>query len=148
MALQPGVGTLLSVSASLPLTETQTAYGAITYTPVGKVESVGAGGKSRQEITFIDLESGEEEVFGGSISYGSRSVGIGEVLDDAGQLILEAAFNGNSKVAVEIGRPDGSLRYFTARVMAFNDQGFTANAVIKLEVALRQVTAEIDVEAP
>lgn len=148
MAIQPGVGTLLSVSASLPATETSTAYGAITYTPVGKVESVGAGGKSRQEITFIDLETGEEEVFGGSVSYGSRSIGIGEVLDDAGQVILEAAFTGNSKVAIEIERPDGSLRYFTARVMSFNDQGFTANDIVRLEVALRQVTAEIDVAAP
>ena len=148
MSIQPGVGTLLSVSASLPLTETATAYGAITYTPVGKVESVGAGGKSRQEITFIDLETGEEEVFGGSVSYGSRSIGIGEVLADAGQVILEAAFTGNSKVAIEIERPDGSLRYFTARVMSFNDQGFTANDIVRLEVALRQVTAEIDVAAP
>ena len=114
-------GTTLAISASAPSAETATGFGAVTYTDIGEIVSVGEYGASSNLVTNNPLNDRKTYKFKGSYNNGSLSMNLAKDVDDAGQVILAAAASptNDADYTFEVTLSDGSIEYFTAKVMSY-----------------------------
>lgn len=130
-------GTTVSVSAASPATYNVAGYGALTYTAVGEVESVGEFGGTATVTQFTPLGTGVVKKYKGSIDYGQMAMVVGRLLSDDGQEALKAGFDGANRYiehSFKIVDSDGSIIYFTGMVASFSNQVNDANSVTKVSV--------------
>lgn len=130
-------GTTVSVAAASPATYNVAGYGALTYTAVGEVESVGEFGGSATVTQFTPLGTGVVKKFKGSIDYGQMALVVGRLLSDDGQELLKDGFDGTKRYAehsFKIVDSDGSIIYFTGMIASFSNQVNDANSVTKVSV--------------
>lgn len=127
------VGTVLSVSVTLPTTETLAGFEALTYTPVGLVSEVPEFGTQQAIATFTPLSTGITLKRGGSIDNGDLSVPMALTGAEAGETILRTRAQGapttDKRVAVRIALANGDFVYFVAFVNAFRFIPGNADAV-------------------
>lgn len=124
-------GTGLAISASAPTTQDNAGYGALSYTEISNVESLGGFGASTEVTTFQPLR-GSQQKHKGPTNYGALNPTIALDDADAGQALLSAASEptNSSLYAVRVTKPDGSLRYFQARVFGMPETIAAANSMI------------------
>jgi len=126
------VETKLYVSHSVPATYTLAGFGALSYTEVGDVASLGEFGGSAQIQQFTPLATGIVKKRKGSIDYGTAAATIGRVAGDAGQGILKEGFDGDNAYDVhsfKVVAGDGSLAFFTGMIGSFTRNIGDANTV-------------------
>lgn len=126
------VETKLYVSQSLPATYTLAGFGALSFTEVGDVSSLGEFGGSAQITQFIPLATGIVNKRKGSIDYGTAAATIGRVAGDAGQGILKEGFDGTNAYdahSFKVVGGDGSLVFFTGMIGSFTRNIGDANTV-------------------
>lgn len=110
------IGTTLGVSASAPATYDASGYGALTFTTVGGVSSIGEFGASFEQVTHVDLDDGETQKDYGTKNAGDPSVVYRIIPSDAGQGILETAEGALNKISIKVTRPNGLIQYAQAIV--------------------------------
>lgn len=110
-------GTGLAISAGIPATQTVAGYEALVYTEVGNVSNIGGLGPTTGVVPFQPLK-GAEQKHKGPTSYGSLNPNLLQDDTDAGQTLMAAASEpeNNALYAFRVTKPDGSLRFFQARV--------------------------------
>ncbi len=106
------IGSTLSVSAAKPATEDASGYGALTWTEVGKVVSIGELGDEAEDIAFDVLKTGRKNHVNGVKDIGDVPVTIEYDVSDAGQVIITAGNNGNTTHSFRITDTDGENWYF------------------------------------
>ena len=106
------IGTILSVSASLPATEDVAGYGALTFTEVTGVATVPELGAEYEVVRHVDVKDGITRKGHGAVDYGGGTVVYRVVESDAGQGILETAMDGKDTISFQVERPSGLLEYF------------------------------------
>lgn len=147
MAIQTSAGTTLSISASLPNSETATAYGAITFTPIGEITNVPEYGKSFAEVTALTLGNRKTRKAKGSYNNGTITVQLLRDTADAGQAVLIAALESDDNYAFEVELQDGTIQYFSGKVMSYTtnvggtDQYIGASATIGIDTDIIEVAA-------
>lgn len=118
-AIEPATGTTYAVCATLPATYDGAGYGAtsLTYSAVGKSQDFPEFGLDRAVGKFNPI-SGDIEKFDGSPDYGGGDWTIGDVLGDAGQVILKAATESTTRahITVKVTRPDTAIAYLDVLV--------------------------------
>ena len=114
-------GTTLSISAALPATYDAAGYGAVgmTYTAVGEVEDHSGHGVTANVSKFTPVDTSVVAKVKGSKDYGSKTLKIGNIASDAGQIILKAASESNAHYSVKITYADGESHYLDVLVSKF-----------------------------
>ena len=131
-------GTLFAISAGLPATYDATGYAALTYTTVGEVEDIGSEDATKATQQFTPIATSVVTKVPGPIDYGKRTVVLGHLPSDAGQVLMKAAFKSNNRYSVKITFPDTEVRYYDVLVTKFGTSGGKAGE-------LARVTSEIDI---
>lgn len=133
------VGTTISVVKATPATYDAAGFGALTFVAIGEVESLGEFGGKTQLTNFIPLNSGIVKKLKGSTDYGTASMVIGLLDNDAGQVIIKEGFDGAGQYNIhsfKVVASDGSVTFFTAYVTSFVITTGGANDVRKASCEL------------
>jgi hypothetical protein len=142
-------GSKLAISAGIPTAQTSVAYKLLTYTTVGGLESIGGFGATTEVVTFTPLD-GAVEKYKGPTNYGQLSPTMKVDDADAGQALIQtfSAPTNSDQCAVRVTKPDGSLRFFQARVFGFPETIGAANSMITAAPAIEINTAVVKEPAP
>lgn len=132
--INSAAGATLAISASLPATYDASGYGAttITYTAVGEVENFGSHGVTSAVTEFTPVDTSVVTKVKGSKNYGTKSLTIGSIPGNAGQVILAAASESTARYSVKITYPDTSIQYFDVLVSKYEQQDGAVNDIQKL----------------
>lgn len=105
--LQTMLGATLAISATLPLTYDAAGYAStlVAYTAVGQVEDYGEHGGQANVSKFTPVDTGTITKSKGSKDYGKLDLMIGSVRSDAGQKIIDAAFESTNHYSVKMTYP-------------------------------------------
>ena len=127
MAAISYIGATLGVSVAVPATVDAAGFGALTYTAVGAMISIGETGDESEDIT-IPLLAGRTLHVNGAKDGGSRDFAYQYEIADAGQILLRANTNNNTDVSFRITDPDGKIEYFYGRVAGAKRSERTSSA--------------------
>lgn len=134
-------GIMFSLSATLPDTYDAAGYQStdIVWTEVGEVEDVGGEDATKSVTPFIPVKTGDTTKVPGSIDYGKRTITLGHLPGDAGQVLMQSLFrNKTARASVKLEFPDGELRFLHVIVTKFGMTGGKAGEVAR-------ITSEIDI---
>lgn len=139
--LQPGLGSKMSISSTLPNDQLLATYQALSWVDVGHLEDVPEYGPAHDVVTFVDLETGNTAKYHGALNNGSLTIPVGYDVDDAGQEDLIDALGARTRIAFRIQRPDGSADFFQGKVMSATQMAnigsvITRNINIEIETPL------------
>ena len=150
MSRTTAAGSQLAVCAGRPSAETAAAYGALAWTRVGGVATIGtidpSPGKKIEFQPFI----GPPLKFKGRGDRGALQPSIGVDDADAGQALLRAAsadFSG-ALYSVRVMRAGGALRYFGAFVLGMPETIDGAATVVTVGPVIEICTDIVRVNAP
>lgn len=147
---QGTTGIVISISAGLPLTYDAAGYADtdIAFTAIGQIEDHGSHGGTKQIIEFTPVDTGVVQKIAGSKNYGTKTMMLGSVPTDAGQVILAAAFESDNPYSVKVAYPDGEIHYLEALIAKHEYQDGPANNVSKVAIDLAVTRKPIVVAAP
>ena len=110
------IGALVQIVASSPATQDASGFGALSYTTIGKIVSVGATGDTTDNIS-VPLLIGRVEHVNGAADGGEIQMGFRyDAGTDAGQNIVLAQNNSQTNCSFKITDPDGKIEYFLGLV--------------------------------
>lgn len=133
MPKMTSTGVTLGVVAGLPATEDAAGYGALVFIPVGEVVDLPEYGPTVQVVESNPLATGITEKRAGFTNYGSLAVGLELDIEDAGQVILEAAIpdaGTDAPHSFEITYNDGTIEYFHGGVFSYTRAPGSANSMV------------------
>lgn len=153
--LQTMQGAVLAISASLPATYDAAGYAAtaVVYTAIGSIEDHGRHGVKATISKFTAVDDGIVQKFKGSKDYGTKSLQLGHMPSDAGQVILAAAAESKNRYSVKItyplraGEATPETHYLDAVVASRENSDGQADDVRKLMVDLEICRKPIVVSA-
>lgn len=130
-AVESLTDTTYAISATLPATYDAAGYGAtsITYTAIGKMETMTPYGSERPINKFTPI-SGSVEKTKGTADYGEGDMVMGDIPADAGQIILKAAEASSNHYSLKITYPDGEVQYLDIIVASWKLSGGKAGDVL------------------
>lgn len=109
-------GTTIAISAALPASITQTAYAALTYTPIGEVTDGGSSGRTYNVVNHNPLGSRGTVKLKGSYDDGTKTIQAAYAPGDAGQALVATALDDDAFYSFKETLQDGTVRYFQAQV--------------------------------
>lgn len=114
-------GTTLAISATLPETYDAAGYAStdMIYTAVGNVEDHGSHGVTANVTTFIPVDTAVVTKMKGAKNYGQKTMRLGNIASDAGQVIMKAASESNNHYSVKITYQDGEVHYLDVIVSKY-----------------------------
>lgn len=134
-------GTTVSVKAGAPATYDAAGYGALAYTVVGELTDAGGTDAKNNIVASRVLAYAGNQKFYAGFDNGKLSLQMRTDTDDAGQVIVKAAFVAGSKLAIKISLPNGDVSYCYALVESFNPSYGDAEKIISS-------TATFDIDSP
>lgn len=144
--LSPGLGTTIAISATLPATENEAGYEALTFITIGEVTEIPEFGAEHDVVTHVPLATGITAKYHGAKNNGSMSLPMALDRTDAGQTALKTALTGKGRVAFEVTYADGSVDYFQGKAMSFR-RGASIGEVVTATVSVEIETDLIEVAA-
>ena len=149
---RPSIGTTLAVSATGPATDDAAGYGALTFTEVGSVESIGERGDTHEDITFTDLKTGRTGHVKGAADGGSFTVTCHtEDYANTGQDMVRtaAAADDTPTATLWVAETDraGNIDYYEAVFADYRNQEASGSSYESCSFSLRVNSARITVEA-
>lgn len=138
-------GATLAISASLPATYDAAGYGAttITYTAVGEVENFGSHGVTSQITEFTPVDTSVTTAVKGAKNYGTKSLILGSIPGNAGQVLLKAASESTARYSVKITYPDTSIAYLDVLVSKYEQQDGAVNDIQKITCDIKICRAPV-----
>jgi hypothetical protein len=136
-------GTKFAISLDLPATHTIAGFAALTYTDIGEIVDGGSAGKTYNKTDHSPL--GEREVLSlkASFTQGTRTLGLGRDLLDAGQALLVQALDIDTPVSFRITYQNGDVSYITATVDSYTDDIGTIDSIVGTTVSIAHRNATI-----
>lgn len=135
---------VLAISATLPATYDAGGYGAttITYTACGQIENFGSHGLTNSVNTFTPVDTGITFKTKGSKDYGKKTIVLGDVPVDAGQVILLAASESKARYSAKVTYPLGEgestpeIHYLDVLITKYEHSDGAVNDIRKATVDL------------
>lgn len=128
-------GTRLSICLALPAAATPAGFGALAFTPVRGVRTLGDLSEQCQTQSANVVNLDYPLVY--KTFRGASEVPIELFkLADAGQSLLRQAFDLSGAVSFRLDAPDGEVTWFTALVVGRGRGGFTAGSIADCKAAL------------
>ena len=140
------IGSTLAIVAATPSAEDQSGYEALSFTPVGRVVSIGELGDTSEDIAFDLLQPGRRSHVNGVKDLGEVPVTLEYLRSDAGLTILESAANGNTTHSFRVTDSDGDDYYFQGLIANLRDFERTANQYKGLTFVIRGQTGVTKVD--
>lgn len=134
MTIQQSVGTALAVSAVLPATSDEAGFDALTFTPVGKLQSIPDLDGTYDVVTADDLTLGEEYKEAGILRAGDGEFDVLLDDEDAGQNALYGLRG--QRAALEITLKSGTKFYRTAAILSMKPTGLSPDSFVMAKVNL------------
>lgn len=143
--INSAAGATLAISASLPATYDAAGYAAttITYTAVGEVENFGQHGVTATVTEFTPIDTSVVAKVKGSKNYGTKSMTLGSIPGNAGQVILKAASESTARYSVKITYPDTSIHYLDVLVSKYEQVDGAVNDIQKITCDLAVCRAPV-----
>lgn len=151
MTVQTNASTALAIAAASPATYNAAGFDALSYTTVGEVVSLGEHGGTTALVTHSPLARRRVNKFKGSINDGSMTVGLGLDIADAGQVVLAAGADGTNidlDHSIRITYQDGSISYFTAKIMSYTRNPGTIDSIVGANSTFELTNQIVDKAAP
>lgn len=147
--VETNAGATLAISATLPDTYDAVGYQStdIVFTAVGQIENHGSHGVKGTIVEFTPVDTAVVAKMKGSKNYGTKSLVIGNMPGDGGQVILKAASESNNHYSVKVTFPDGAVHYLDVIVADFEYVQGAANDVEKVNCAIALCRAPVVVAA-
>ena len=143
--IQTTAGTTIGISATLPATENQAGYEALTFTLIGEVTDLGEYGKEYATVTHNPIASRKTIKRKGSFNNGTLALQLGLDKADAGQVICDAAVDSDNNYAFAITYQDGTIDYMSAQVMSFKTNAGSVDQILSGSINLEVNTDIISV---
>ena len=120
MGIQTTAGSTLSIGAA-PATLDATGFGAVSYTAVGEITDLGQFSYGTYtEVKVTAIGNRQTRKLKGSFDNGTMSLKMNLDSGDAGQTAMKTALTSDADHSIKVVLQDGSIKYFTAKVMSFN----------------------------
>lgn len=137
-------GTKLYISAAAPTTNDAAGFAALTWTEVGQITSVGSvKGREYSTSTLSTVSDSQDREKKGSFKLPNAEFECAWAEDDAGQVMLETAANDYSVPSFKLVKQNSDIRYLTAQVSKFVENGGTSNDAVKGQFTLLRQTDTI-----
>jgi hypothetical protein len=148
--VQLSTGTTVGISETLPtlFNLSTTGYPSKTYVLIGEVMDVPEGGDQRTVVPYNPLASDNEEYLLGSKTHDQVTISIMRDDDDAGQIVVQTAYNAKTEVALEIEYPDGSIDYFTGFVVSFKSAVGAVNSILARSMTVQRTRSTVTAATP
>lgn len=142
-------GTAIAISAGIPHAQNFAGYRPLAYTDIEGVEQIGTIGASTAKVEFQPFR-GPKQKHKGPTDYGSLQPSMAHDDNDPGQKLVRAAAqpDNHALYAFRVTYPDGSRRYFQARVFGYPESVGNADSIITAAPTVEINTAVVKVEAP
>jgi hypothetical protein len=141
--VQTLVETTIGVSASLPATFDGAGYGALTFTNVGQVTDWTPGGQVYNVVTSNPIAQRSTDKYKGTFNNGADSITVNRDDDDAGQVIILAALAGDTDYSFEVAYQDGTIDYFTGKVVSFDTVAGGADSIVQRTISLEHTRSTV-----
>lgn len=132
-------GAVLSISADLPGSYNSVGYGGsptLNWTAVGQISDHGSHGVTAAVPEFTPVDTAVVAKTKGSKNYGTKSLTLGNLPSDAGQVILAAAAESTNHYSIKIVYPDGDIHYLDVLVSKFSYDDGSVDNIRKIMVDL------------
>lgn len=106
MSFETSAETCIAVSAALPTTHDAAGFGALTYTQIGSLETIGDLTVRYAAASFTSLCSGKTSTKKGSMEAATVQVVAALDDDDAGQVLMNTAVHDKADYAFQITEKD------------------------------------------
>lgn len=118
--IQSMSGATISVATveGSPTTYDAAGFAAKTYVQIGNVSNIGDIGLVYNELKFNDIGSRLTKKARGSLDAGTQTLEMAYTKTDAGQNRLRAAFNSDDSSCFKLVLQDGTIVYYTAKIMS------------------------------
>ncbi len=139
---QTSANVTFRVAAATPATYDAAGFGALTFTNVSGVTSVGEFGGEAELITYDLLAERVTKKLKGTINYGTIQLEMVLETADAGQLLLKDGALGTAVDTIhsfEVTLNDGTINYFTGVIMGYRPNVGASNNVVS-------VTSNIEID--
>jgi len=147
MATTEGIGGFLSAAAAAPATYDAAGYALLTWIDIEEVSEVPEYGAEHSAVTHTPLKTGIVNKYHGELNYGSITVPMAYSDGATGQAVLTAAIASKDEISFRETRSDGSIRYFSGKVMSFKT-GQSVGSVVPASALIEITRATIPVAAP
>lgn len=136
MTIQTTAGTTLSIGAA-PATLDAAGFGAVSYTAVGEITDLGQFSYGTYtEVKVTSVGNRQTRKLKGSYDNGTMTLKMSLDSADAGQIAMKTANSSDADHSIKVVLQDGSIKYFTAKVMSFDISLGNVDAVTSAEVKL------------
>jgi hypothetical protein len=141
--VQTLVETTIGVSASLPATYDDAGYGALTFTTVGQVTDWTPGGQVFNVVTSNPIAQRSTDKYKGTFNNGADSITVNRDDDDAGQVLVLAALAADTDYSFEVTYRDGTIDYFTGKVVSFDTVAGGADSIVQRTISLERTRSTV-----
>jgi hypothetical protein len=142
-SVQTLVETTISVSATLPATFDDTGYAALTFSAIGQVTDWTPGGQVYNVVTSNPIAQRSTDKYKGTFNNGADSITVNRDDDDAGQVIIQAALISDADQAFEVTYQDGTIDYFTGKVVSFDTVAGGADSIVQKTISLERTRSTV-----
>lgn len=142
-SVQTLVETTISVSATLPATFDDTGYAALTFSPIGQVTDWTAGGQVYNVVTSNPIAQRGTDKYKGTFNNGADTITVNRDDDDAGQVIIQAALTSDADQSFEVTYQDGTIDYFTGKVVSFDTVAGGADSIVQKTIQLERTRSTV-----
>jgi len=142
-SVQTLVETTISVSASLPATFDATGYAALTFSAIGQVTDWTPGGQVYNVVTSNPIAQRSTDKYKGTFNNGADSITVNRDDDDAGQVIIQAALTSDADQSFEVTYQDGTIDYFTGKVVSFDTVAGGADSIVQKTISLERTRSTV-----
>jgi len=150
MAIQTSAGASIAIASGLPATNDEAGFEALSFDTIGEVESIGEYGIVYNEVNYTALNNRRVRKFKGSYNPGNSDISLAIDKDDAGQTAAKAALNSDAEYSFQITFQDGSIDYYTGRVMSFttNISGVDNMTMGNMQIGVNSEFVEVAAPTP
>lgn len=147
--VRTSAGSSIAISASLPATEDQTGYEALTFTTIGEITNIGEFGRTYEEATHNPLASRRTEKYRGAYDPGSLTLEMANV-EDAGQALLIANRDDatDPNYSFKITDKGGRVYYMQGLVMQYSPTIGTTSDIITAACNVAINSDIVEIAAP
>ena len=142
-SVQTLVETTISVSATLPATFDDVGYAALTFSAIGQVTDWTPGGQVYNVVTSNPIAQRSTDKYKGTFNNGADSITVNRDDDDAGQVIIQAALISDADQAFEVTYQDGTIDYFTGKVVSFDTVAGGADSIVQKTIQLERTRSTV-----
>lgn len=136
MTATTSAGASLAVSLGFPASISTEGYTALEYVEIGEVLEPGAIGRVYAPVPFNPVSNGATRKLKGSYDEGSMSLQLAYAPGDEGQAILASALDDDDPYPFALTIPDGTVKYFLARVMSAPVATGTVDSIVSSTIDL------------